>query len=107
MDALARQHARRAMFRDHMSDVWVKVNAHEFEVSVQLPLLCVGSRGSDVLAAQALLRIRGFDIPLDGVFDQHMEDETRAMQHAYSAAVDDGKWGSRTWEAAIMGEYRL
>ena len=63
-------------------------------------MICEGMSGSDVAAAQALLRARGIECPTAGVFDA----QTRAAVLTFQARrglVRDGIAGGMTWGALL------
>nr|DAL78144.1 MAG TPA: putative peptidoglycan binding domain protein [Caudoviricetes sp.] len=65
-------------------------------------MICEGMSGSDVAAAQALLRARGIECPAAGVFDA----QTRAAVLTFQArrGLDrDGIAGGMTWGALLDG----
>ena len=68
------------------------------------PLLSTGSSGSDVLAAQYMLRARGAALPATGVFGSSTRAAVVAFQRSRNLAAD-GMIGVNTW-SALMGTVR-
>ena len=65
------------------------------------PPLRQDHRGSDVVAAQLLLRQRGYQVPVDGRFDATTERAVRQLQRAW-ALPPDGVLGASTWPRLIF-----
>jgi len=64
------------------------------------PVLKVGSKASDVLAAQYMLTARGHSVTADGAYTTATASAVRAFQHAKGLVVD-GVVGQGTWRALV------
>lgn len=62
--------------------------------------ICEGMSGDDVSVAQALIKVRGWDIPISGVFDSGFKNYVILYQQLNSLAVD-GIIGKNTWGALL------
>ena len=63
-------------------------------------MICEGMSGSDVAAAQALLRARGIECPAAGVFDAQTRTAVLTFQ-ARRGLDRDGIAGGMTWGALL------
>ena len=64
--------------------------------SVQCPTLRIGNRGSAVAFVQRLLRQRGYNVPVDGIFGNMTKNAVTNFQRrnnlSQTGLVDDGTW---------------
>ena len=64
--------------------------------SVQCPTLRIGNRGSAVAFVQRLLRQRGYNVPVDGIFGNMTRNAVTNFQRrnnlSQTGLVDDGTW---------------
>ena len=64
--------------------------------TVQCPTLRMGNRGSAVAFVQRLLRQRGYNLPMDGIFGSMTRNAVTNFQRrnnlSQTGMVDDGTW---------------
>ncbi|MBR2008770.1 MAG: peptidoglycan-binding protein, partial [Peptococcaceae bacterium] len=64
--------------------------------TVQCPTLRIGNRGSAVAFVQRLLRQRGYNVPIDGIFGNMTRNAVTNFQRrnnlSQTGMVDDGTW---------------
>ena len=63
-------------------------------------VICEGMSGDDVAAAQALLKARGGDVVITGVFDRRFKNRVMEWQ-SFNGLAADGIIGAATWAALL------